>query len=58
MIVAHKSHHQQMRKWAQQNHAIEEYIVERDFKDRNEHDSYHWNQAAQKHEEYMGFFHG
>jgi hypothetical protein len=53
MIVAHKSHHQQVRERAQQNHAVEEDIVEGDLKDRNQHDPNDWNQAAEKHEEHM-----
>jgi len=35
MIVAHKSHHQQMGEWAQQNHSVEQDIVQGDFKDGN-----------------------
>ena len=43
MVVSHESHHQQMRERAEQNHAVEQDIVERDSKDGNQHDPDHWN---------------
>jgi hypothetical protein len=42
MIIPHETHHQQMRERAQQNHAVEQHIVERDFKERNQEYSYDW----------------
>jgi hypothetical protein len=40
MVMTHETHHQQMRQWAEQDHAVEQHIVQRHFEERNQHYSY------------------
>jgi hypothetical protein len=43
MIMSHKSHHQDVRKRAKKDHAVKQYIVERELKDGYQQDPHHWD---------------
>jgi hypothetical protein len=41
MVMSHESHHQDMGEWAEKNHAVKQYIVERDLEDGHQQNPHH-----------------